>query len=119
MLFFLSGKTPNRIMHDNIYPKLFFFTRPGSYYPPSSIFHEVRRRHLLADKDWLDRLLLSQRSFIGLGLTLAITSSTLPPLSELLDERLLGAEVVHRTTLISRFVSNINHLRMEVEPISG
>jgi hypothetical protein len=107
-------------MHDSTYLELFFFTCPESYYLPSSISHEVSPRHLLANKDWLGRLLLSQLFVFDFGLTLAITSSTPPPLSELLDERLLGAEVVHRTTPNSRLAANnIKHLRIEVESISG
>ena len=123
--FFLIWKDPeSNHAQQHIFRAVLLHAPQILLYPSSSISHEVRRRNLLADKDWLARTGWAASPFSALHSWSRhhprYHLKYPPPLSELLAERLLGAEVVHRTTPNPRFVSNnINHLRMEVEPISG
>ena len=71
-------------MRDGTYLELFSFMHPESYYPPSSLSNEARRRHPLASKacGW------AAYAFLGAPSSMQPPP---PPLSTLLNERLRDA----------------------------
>ena len=99
---------------DHVRPRIFITSLLHAPQIESSLSHEVRRHHPLANKGWLG--LFSRRSVLDLGLTLALTSSTPPLLFKLLNKRL----VVHGTTPSSCLVANdVSDLRMDAKSSSG